>query len=330
MRLVFLDASAPKPYCSQTLLSEPQGGTESTVTRIAEGLAAQGHAVAVGQLIRKEPAPFREGGAFYLPLDVAITTPRPDAVICLRSPRLVPVARGKFPDARHFLWLHDFNQNAIVADYSLLENTGVKIVCVSRTHKTAVLTELNGRIGPTRGLTLTFIYNPVADLEPDNTPVDRHKLVFFSSPHKGASHAVSLFNRLREFDPEFRLHIANPGYLPDSEHKDTGIVRLGQLPHGDVIKEVRSALCVFHPNWVFPETFGLVSAEAMSVGTPVLTTGLGANREVISNPEFTLMDRDPKAWIDRILKWRDERPVVKGREEFRLPNIIPQWERLLS
>jgi hypothetical protein len=40
--VLFIDSVCPKPYDTTTLGMSGQGGTESTVTKIAEGLAATG------------------------------------------------------------------------------------------------------------------------------------------------------------------------------------------------------------------------------------------------------------------------------------------------
>lgn len=328
-RILFLDVTAPKPYDLHTLLNEPQGGTESTVTRVAEGLARRGYQVTVGQKVRQEPG---AGEAAYLPLDEALETEKPHTTIGLRNSLLVPEMKERFPDAKRVLWLHDFNQNEIVSNYDSLKGTDTKIICVSRTHKTSIASELIGRIGVVEGLTVGFIYNPIADdLVPDSTPIDPKKLVFFSSPHKGLEHALYLFSRLRSVDPSFTLHIANPGYIASPDLQADGIVNLGALSHTSVIHVVRSALAVFHPNLVFPETFGLVHAEANAVGTPVLTATLGANREILgSHPVQTVPVRDEKTVIDTILRWSAERPVVRGNPDFKLGNVLDAWEQKLN
>lgn len=328
VRLLFLDSSNPKPYDAETLRTEPMGGTEASVVRVAEGLAARGHNVIVAQKGRSAAG---QGQAKYIGLDhldqIAKT---PHAVISLRSPSLVHWVIDKFPASRRFLWLHDFNQQKVVQHYPELMGTGLKILCVSRTHKSVVTSAMLSQIPPpVRGVTVDFIYNPV-DLEPDSTPVDRKKLVFFSSPHKGLEHALYLFSRLRDIDRAFTLHVANPGYLASAAGLPPGVVSEGTLSHPAVISLVRSALCVFHPNLVFPETFGLVHAEANSVGTPVLTSTLGANREIIGDPRQTIDVRDEKTVIDRILRWSIERPAVQGKPEFKLSNVIDQWERKLQ
>jgi glycosyltransferase involved in cell wall biosynthesis len=328
VRLLFLDSSCPQPYDAETLKTKPQGGTESTVTRVAEGLAARGHEVIVAQKGRAEVG---QGLAKYIGLDhLDQIDKQPHAVISLRTPSLVHFAIDKFPASKRFLWLHDFNQQNVVQAYPELMGTGLKIICVSRTHKTVVTSAMLSQIPPPiRGVTADFIYNPV-DLEPDNTPVDNKKLVFFSSPHKGLDHALYLFGRLRDIDPTYTLHVANPGYYPSADIQVPGVIYLGCLCHSAVVGAVRSALAVFHPNFVFPETFGLVHAEANAVGTPVLTSTLGANREVLSDRLQTSDVRDGKIVIDTVLRWSVERPVVKGNPEFKLSNVLEQWEKVLD
>jgi hypothetical protein len=53
-RILFVDVTCPRPYDGNTLETEPQGGSESTLTRVAEALARQGDVVRVAQHNRDE------------------------------------------------------------------------------------------------------------------------------------------------------------------------------------------------------------------------------------------------------------------------------------
>jgi glycosyltransferase involved in cell wall biosynthesis len=131
--------------------------------------------------------------------------------------------------------------------------------------------------------------------------------------------------------PELRLYVANPGYRPDLKREVRGVVNLGALPHGEVIRHVRQSLCVFYPNTVFPETFGLVFAEANAVGTPVLTHDLGAAREVLGSAIQIADASDYRAFTRRVLAWREgKRPRVKTSEAFRLRSVAAQWTKACS
>jgi glycosyltransferase involved in cell wall biosynthesis len=122
---------------------------------------------------------------------------------------------------------------------------------------------------------------------------------------------------------------------------------------------MRSALCVFYPNFVLPETFGLVFAEANAVGTPVLTHDCGAAAEVLAAHEQLLpvspvsrryerMTRLlPRAlrpmlaaraerrglfepYVERVRAWRSHRPRVSADARFRLAAVAARWRALLN
>lgn len=179
------------------------------------------------------------------------------------------------------------------------------------------------------------IYNPIDDeLKPDGTETDVNKLVYFSSPHKGLEQTLKYVERFQDF-PELAdtmLYIANPGYFAD--HRTEGlpnVVNLGSLPHTEIINHVRSALGVLHLNAVFPETFGLVHAEANAVGTPFLSSRMGATPEIADHPGELIDVTDPKAVIDRLIQWKKYgRPKVRGNPSFRLKRIVGEWIEFLS
>jgi glycosyltransferase involved in cell wall biosynthesis len=182
-----------------------------------------------------------------------------------------------------------------------------------------------------RAVDLTRVYNPVAPgLAPDDTPWDPDKLVFLSSPHKGLDQVYEAFRVLRRRIPSVRLHVANPGYLARRFPEVGGVVSLGTLPHPQVARHLREALCLFYPQATFEETFGLVFAEAHAVGTPVLAHPLGAAPEVIACGRQLCDVTDIEEVCERIGRWRTgARPAPAHRPEFQLSAVIDVWERLL-
>jgi glycosyltransferase involved in cell wall biosynthesis len=326
--ILLIDVTCPKPYDPQVLADSPLGGTEATVVRVAEALA-EFYTVYVAQHNRE--ADSSEFKARYVSLDRC--PPHPHAVIILRDTRLLPWVSKTFPKCeKRIIWLHDLANTTLVRDYPLLEGTDVKLIGVSQFHKQQIVDAFLTQVREVRGLTVTSIHNPIADdLLPDTTPVLHRKLVFFSSPHKGLDHTLSMFRHVRRCLPMTTLYVANPGYYVSSMQDTPGVVQLGCLPHKEVIKHVREALAVFHLNAVFPETFGLVHAEALAVGTPVLTARVGANAEILGGDSRFFVDiRSEKAVVERIEKWQQERPTVSLNPKFRLSNIIPQWRKVLD
>ena len=120
------------------------------------------------------------------------------------------------------------------------------------------------------------------------------------------------------------------------------------------------ALCTFCPNFVLPETFGLVLAESLALGTPVLAYDCGAALEVVGDPRQVLpvpagargYERIARALgprfrpalgrvaarlglfdacIARIGDWRaGDRPRPRLDPRFRLATVATRWRTLLS
>lgn len=314
--LLFIDNVTPTPYDLNTFRTQGMGGTESTVVRIAEALSAL-----MDVRVEQHNRDFSSG--LYHPSGY---TRSADYVIVLRNPYEVIRARERFPKAKVYLWCHDLPTPALGHALPALHQ-GNGVLAVSDWHRTQILETLKAG-GFTGGFPIQTVYNPIEDdLTPDETPVDRNKLIFVSSPHKGLDNAYLHFQYLLRFNPDFRLFVANPGYLPSDTQAHAAVVPLGSLPYDQVIAHLRSSLCLFFPNQVFPETFGRVLAEANAVGTPVLTHNLGASREVVDRPEQEIVDcNDPKQVVDRVMMWYNgERPTIRGKKQFRLSNVIRTW-----
>jgi glycosyltransferase involved in cell wall biosynthesis len=349
---LFFDPSCQQSYDSRTLQQQAMGGTEATVTRIADTLEAL-----VAQHNRTE-----DYGRFVVPRRM----PEIANVVINRDSRALPRVRELYPNARVYLWLHDqLNPGSkragwLASTAGLLREMAVTIVCVSNSQRAGVEAALSTM--PLEGRVRTrTIYNPIDDsLAPDGTLVDADKLVFFSSPNKGLKYTLDAFRALRRCIPGLRLVVGNPGYKVRRSVAIDGVEYLGPQPQARMHTEVRSALCTFFPNFVIPETFGLVFAESNALGTPVLTHDCGAAAEVVGNSDQvlpvtagqrayeTLLTHAPPGWragparvaatlglfdsyVDRIRLWRSGgRPHVGPDPRFRLAVVVAQWRELLA
>jgi glycosyltransferase involved in cell wall biosynthesis len=251
-------------------------------------------------------------------------------VVVLRAPLMLRVAKKQYPRAKLYLWCHDLFEPKHWADgaQAIVDTQAIPIF-VSDWHKQEfyhLLKSINfqGQINAKR------IYNPIdTELVPDSTPIDKDKMVFFSSPHKGLEHTLKVFECFSNFEElkDTKLYIANPGYFKDLDvAKYKNVINLGPLPHNEVIKHVRESLAVLHLNPVYPETFGLVHAEANAVGTPFLTSKFGANPEVQDHPQELIDVRENKTVIDRLIGWKKYgRPKVRANPQFRLNKVAREW-----
>lgn len=331
MRILFIDPVCPKPYDPRVLNTEPLGGTEGTVIRVAQALASKGATVIVKQHNRKDHLDAwvnEDFGVGYSPFGAETVVPT--HVIVLRAPGALRTARKQFPNAKLYLWCHDmFGGPGWVEGFQSIVDTQTVPIVVSEWHRSQMYDAMR-QAGVGTSIPCRRIYNPIAeDLKPDETPVDKSKLVFFSSPHKGLDHTLKIFERFRDFPElaDMKLHIANPGYFENAKTDGLrNVVNLGALSHSEVIQHVRSSLAVLHLNAVFPETFGLVHAEANAVGTPFLTSRMGAVPETVDHPGELIDVTDPKAVIERVRQWKVYgRPKVRGSAHFRMSRIVSEW-----
>lgn len=350
--VLFFDPVCDRPYDSETLRRQAMGGTEATVVRVADALGAL-----VVQHNRTSAS-----GRYQPPRrDPAITH-----VIVNRDSHALPAVRELYPNARIYLWLHDRvrprskRARRLAADAEVLRALAVKMICVSDTQRHAVEAALRWmRVGD--HVSACTVYNPVDDaLQPDGSPVDESKLVFLSSPNKGLRFALDAFRAVRRAMPDMRLIVGNPGYKEGDGARLEGVVYLGPQPQPRIHAEVRTALCTFFPNFVIPETFGLVFAESHALGTPVLTHDCGAALEVLGDPAQVLpvttakrsyeavLGGCPTRWrhwpaqtaamlglfdiyVDRIRAWRaGARPVTRPDPRFALSAVTRRWHEVLT
>jgi glycosyltransferase involved in cell wall biosynthesis len=350
--VLFFDPSCQRPYDTRTLQQQATGGTEASVTRVADALGAW-----VMQHNRTEAY-----GTYLPPSRIAGI----EHVILNRDSRALPMVREMYPQARFYLWVHDqLNPGSkrgrrLASTSRHLRELAVNVVCVSDSQRRGVEATLR-RIGVDDRVSARTIYNPIDDsLAPDGSAFDDRKLVFFSSPNKGLAFTLDAFRALRRRMPDLRLQVGNPGYKIRRSANVDGVEYLGPQPQERIHAEVRTALCTFFPNFVLPETFGLVFAESQAVGTPVLTHDCGAAAEIIGDRSQVLpvtsahkayealvtslsprWRRGPARladrlglfddYIERINAWRNgARPVVVPNPRFRLTAVADQWRAMLG
>jgi glycosyltransferase involved in cell wall biosynthesis len=350
--ILFYDPVCQAPYDTSTLERAALGGSEATLARVADALGAW-----VIQHNRTEDC-----GRYLKPR----LLPGVGSVIVTRDARALAEMRELYPQARLYLWLHDRlrpgsrRARTLAEAGAVLRVAPVTAVCVSDWQRRGVEATLQS-IGVAARVRAVTLYNPVDDaLLPDGTPVDERKLVFFSSPNKGLGFTLDAFAALHRAMPDLRLVIGNPGYKADRHPHYAGVQFLGAQPQHRIHTEVRSALCTFCPNFVIPETFGLVFAESHALGTPVLTHDCGAALEVVGDAREVLplrfayrayeaaagnlaphWRRAPArlaaaaglfaVYLERIRAWRaGARPVVGPDARFRLTTVAAQWRALLG
>jgi len=352
--ILFYDSACPFPYSQEMLLipGSKIGGAEATIVRVAEGLSDR-YRVSVGQHNRAKHEQYPDRNLAWLTKKEATDSSlNVDVVVVQRRVADLPLMRRHHPRARLFVWSHDWFNSCprglsrsslawrakVETRFFLYSHYDAVGVAVSRTHMENIRESLMQTrvIGGRRNrVRLDFVYNPIPDdleVSPETPGFDPNKLMFFSAPWKGLDIVLETFKTVRRHFPELKLYVATPGYAPvegpDASSREN-VIFLGSLSHEAVLREVRTALCVFYPAYRIPESFGLVFAESNAVGTPVLAHPFGAAPELLT-PEQLVDGRDVNGIVERLRAWRSgARPVVRAKKEFRLSNVIRDWERVL-
>lgn len=321
MKILFHDTVYQKEYTYNTLLGHGLGGTEATVLRIAHGLKDKGHKVGIQQT--RVISTIVEGVHYLNEKEAKEFTP--DVVITLRDPFNYLNSRTTWPNAKHYFWLHDIVSGSYEALIKqMFEHIGIpNFICVSEFHKKHTAKALY----PYKA-NIIRLYNPTIVPEFNDKSYDKNQLIFISSPHKGLDQVLYIFKELHRNNPQLKLIIHNPGYYKDKVLDQPGVHSMGILPQAQSVHNVAHSLAVLYPQNVFRETFGLIYTEANAVGTPVLSYDFGSASEVLDNPESQLINtlNIPKI-VDIIESWRNgNRPIVKAKEDFKLENVLKDWE----
>ncbi len=131
---------------------------------------------------------------------------------------------------------------------------------------------------------------------------DRYVLALGTvEPRKDLPSLVAAFDELAGSDPELRLVIAGPdgwgatqlsGAIAGSRHRSR-IVRLGWVDEVQRAGLLRGAAVLAYPSLY--EGFGIPPLEAMSAGTPVVTTTAGALPGTVGDAALLVEPGDPTA-----------------------------------
>lgn len=335
MKIVFIDPKCPTSYDSEVLETRGLGGTEATVIRIANALAVE-HEVRVIQHNRKTVRREGEHLIFLPATNIDSELAGANHVIFIQKAQNIGHI-AKLTKGRLWVWLHNFLGDEVPFFWQDHLRHKLGIICVSRTHaehtrqhiKQHPLFWLTGGLIGRGGV--TYLHNPIDDRlgpKPGNVR-DRHKLVFFSSPYKGIEHVLDAFKQVHARNPAFHLTVADPGYIRNFDPtmlEQPGIIKIGSLPHHEVMKQVQESLCVFYPQYKRPETFGLVYAEANALGVPVLAHDFGAAREVLvcNNPPIDA--HDIESVVSTLMGWsQDGGPIVQANPKFALSHVASLW-----
>lgn len=331
-RISIIDGFCPRAYDDRSLTTESMGGTESAVVLLAEAIASVSN-VEVVQHCRKDSytssRDVRYRGRIGNTWRSDAASVERDVAIIINSPKLMAMWRRQDPSCQIFLWRHNFLSNRHRLLMDALVEYNATMICVSRFHQ---IDSRRAQRHYSSTKRTVVIPNPVQVYRHGQVKRNPNHLLFCSSPHKGLDDVIERFVEVRQAIPSLQLRICNPGYLSNSEVRESGIAVLGTLSRPQLHAEMTAALCVFYPQTRFRETFGLIGAEANALGTPVLApAGLGALSEVLNGEGQLLHSVDTPGIVRQLKTWRSGQiPLVSGRAEFDPIAVAKRWMAMIS
>lgn len=289
MQVRFLDLVAPHPYHKDSISERPMGGTEATVIRVANALERLGHETRIDQANEKWG----------------------DITVVLRNPD--HLSEGDV------LWMHDLGAHLITDEQKEKIATAPFTVCASHFHQVHLREVASGKIG--------FIYNPV---DPNCKPLEKdpNKVVFLSSPHKDLERSLQVFAEMLKLNPNLHLYILNPGYFDTEVLNTSKVTTIGPVLHEEAMRHLGEASLLLHANKVFPESMGIVYAEAAACETPVLTLDVGAAKEIVGpNGLVAAADVNPEELASGYKQAMETK--VTPNTQYALEAVALEWEKRL-
>jgi phosphatidylinositol alpha-mannosyltransferase len=197
----------------------------------------------------------------------------------------------------------------LLATYPVLRTALEKIygwIAVSEAARTTLVEHLGGDAVLIPNGVATNRYREAKPL--DGWPGDGGVIGFLGrmdEPRKGLSLLIKAFKTLGTERPGLRLLIAGPGDAADVRQKVPSslrdrVVLLGEVTEEDKLRVLRSVDVFCSPN-TGGESFGIVTAEAMAAGAPIVASDIEAFRMVLRNGQagelFSVGDADDLARV---------------------------------
>jgi glycosyltransferase involved in cell wall biosynthesis len=365
-KIVFYAGRGIEPWSPLSLNEEGIGGSETALVHMARELSNLGHSVEVYCDVNKEGY---YDDVKYIHYDAIDLLPKnedaPPAVECdiFVSSRKLNVFEANIKAAKKILWLHDTTAGPAIPVVARNLSRADLILCVSKWH--ARLVQFNYPFyDPDRILATQNGIDPLLFAE---EPVKKgQRLIYSSSPDRGLSVAIALFEKIRKEIPEAELHVYygfnninklaektddQVGKTEATEHmraleeraKHTdGIIYHGRVSQAEVAKAMLASKIWLYPTW-FEETSCITAMEAQAAECTPITSKLAALEETVHQGFLCAGDSMSPVYQDMIVKraiWclthEKERSALarKGREEalkiHPWARVAEEWDDLFA
>lgn len=332
MRVLIIDTTA-SAFTADSIGQKALGGIETATVELSRHLVALGHTVTVANQVTE---PVEAGGVSWRPRHTVHDLPA-EVVIVNNDPRLfdeVPTAlRG---GARRVVWLH--NRLRIEKSVRKGHMRGFlqyrpEVVLLGTVHAgdTSRLYPFRRRTCIPLGVSGEFISGPAVTEPPPP------RAIFTSQAYRGLKEMIALWrDRIRPAVPgaEFHVFTGKPE-LDESEAElaAAGIHLRGRVPKPVLSEELRRSRVMLYPGHR-DETFCLAAAEALCLGVPVATRGIGSLKERVRDGIDGVVEPDLGRLGDAVIailtddaRWRRlNAEALKRRQDSGWDAVARRWD----
>jgi len=311
-------AAGGMPFGPTTLKHKSLGGSETAVIMLAQEIKKRGHLVTVFCELPDEGQPdFHhngendETGVRWLHTNnyqEYVQNTQMDLLICSRDPRLVAIpAQAK----KKVLYCHDIaTHRGLQVALDQMQWTFDEIWAVSKWYAKQIhkVTDF-----PLKDIKV--VPNGIVPVETIPAPRSETQLVYAARPERGLANLIREGGIMEKL-PEYTLKVAMYNHFPDSmrDFYQWCYHRIEQLPNVEMVGSLRQQemrqLLADSAAYIYPtqfeETSCILARECMSVGTPFLTTRVGALEETLGDCGlyFVSVEEPGSAeWCDEFADW---------------------------
>ena len=326
-KIVFIDQTTV--FDGLTIQKFPLSGIQSCTIQLAEAFADRAHQVKVYNRCERET---EYNNVQWLPLDKCPASVA-DLVIVNNDPRLLE----KATTGRFVVWLHSrVSIEKFVRKRRLLPTLRYRpnAVFLGPYHASTChwLIPFSGRKIIPHGIGEPFISAPTASTPP------KPRAIFTSPASRGLAALIKLWvSHIHPAVPDAELHAfvqnEKTGEPSIDADKDHGVILRSCVPKAMLAEELRQSRVMLYLG--FRETFCLAASEAIAMGVPVVTRGIGALAERVQDGVTGFVSLDDQSFVaaavalltDDALWQRQHGEALKTRQTGTWDARASEWEQ---
>ena len=323
--IVFYNMTLAK-FTGDTIKHKPIGGSEGDIINLAKMFAKKYNVFVFCHCTK--PGIYDNVHYFDVKDTESLRKWKTDLFISSRN--TVPLGDGEFKDkltvGKKCLWTHDLPDSYVfdkLPDAIRYENIS-KIFALTEWHKEIIKQKFpmipEGMLSVARNGVDTEYYAQEIERNP-------FKLIYSSTPFRGLDVLLNVFPKIKELVPEAELHIFSSMKVYGAEKEPEefqalynkakemeGVVYHGSVTRKELAKEMKSSAILAYPNH-YPETCCNTAMEAITAGTPIVTTNKAALSEIVPKDCGILIDGDSHSkeyqdkFIDSIARILKNKPL---------------------